>query len=268
MNQKESANTPTKTYMSEQEFTAHMNGLIPTPSEEANSHLLDLANGLWLEMKDDLYHAFSFVSRHFTSETLQNVYDLCGTRETGLLPWEIIGAAVYVQTGTPAEEISKDEWKDFVLLPTPESAGAISSLALCTVRENGEATQFYTPHFGQYDPQKLLDAAIARAGEAGTTAAEALQQMDHNLPEVESHVTANKAILGPGSRLAEKLSLLMPSSPITAAHIIMDADRGSVTIRMNPLWEKLRDERESGPPVQQKHSSRKRSSKHKNHPDR
>ena len=68
-------------------------------------------------MKDDLYHAFSFVSRHFTSETLQNVYDLCGTRETGLLPWEIIGAAVYVQTGTPAEEISKDEWKDFVLRP-------------------------------------------------------------------------------------------------------------------------------------------------------
>jgi len=260
--------SPTKTYMSEQEFTAHMNGLIPTPSAEANSHLLDLANGLWLEMKDDLYHAFSFVSRHFTAETLQNVYDLCGTRETGLLPWEIIGAAVYVQAGTPAEEISKDEWKDFVLLPTPESAGAISSLAICTVRENGEETQFYTPHFGQCDPQKLLDTAIARAGEAGTTAAETLQQMDHNLPEVESHVTANKAILGPGSRLAEKLSLLMPSSPITAAHIIMDADRGSVTIRMNPLWEKLRDERESGPPVQQKHSSRKRSSKHKNQPDR
>ena len=93
-------------------------------------------------MKDDLCHAFSFVSRHFTAETLQNVYDLCGARETGLLPWEIIGAAVYVQTGTPAEEISKNEWKDFVLLPTPESAGAISSLAICTVRENGEETQF------------------------------------------------------------------------------------------------------------------------------
>ena len=162
-------------------------GLIPTPSAEANSHLLDLANGLWLEMKDDLYHAFSFVSRHFTSETLQNVYDLCGTRETGLLPWEIIGAAVYVQTGTPAEEISKDEWKDFVLLPTPESAGAISSLAICTVRENGEETQFYTPHFGQCGPQKLLDAAIARAGEAGTTAAEALQQKHSSRKRSSKH---------------------------------------------------------------------------------
>ena len=54
--------SPTKTYMSEQEFTAHMNGLIPTPSAEVNNHLLDLANGLWLEMKDDLYHAFSFVA--------------------------------------------------------------------------------------------------------------------------------------------------------------------------------------------------------------
>ena len=35
-------------------------------------------------------------------------------------------------------------------------------------------------------------------------------------------------------------------------------------VAMNPLWEKLRDEREPGPPVQQKHSGRKRSSKHKN----
>lgn len=91
-------------------------GLIPTPSAEANSHLLDLANGLWLEMKDDLYHAFSFVSRHFTSETLQNVYDLCGTRETG-----------------------------------------------------------------------LLDAAIARAGEAGTTAAEALQQKHSSRKRSSKH---------------------------------------------------------------------------------
>lgn len=264
MNQKES----TKTYMSEQEFTAHMDGLIPTPSAETNSHLLDLANGLWLEMKEDLYHAFSFVSRHFTTETLQNVYDLCGAKETGLLPWEIIGAAVYLQTGTPAEEISEAEWKDFVLLPTPETADALSPLAVCTVRENGQETQFYTPHFGRSDPQKLLDAAIARARETGTPAVEALQQMDYNLPEEVSHVTANKAVLGPGSRIAEKLSQLMPSSPITAARITMDVDSGIAAVEVNPLWEQLRNERESGPPVQQKRSARKRSSRHKNQPDR
>ena len=48
----------------------------------------------------------------------------------------------------------------------------------------------------------------------------------------------------------------------------MDVDSGNVGISMNSLRENLRDERESGPPVQQKRSSRKRSSKHKNHPDR
>ena len=109
MNQKEPANTQTKTYMSEQEFISRMNELIPTPSAETNSNLLDLAKGLWFEMKEDLYHALSFVSHHFTAETLQNVYDLCGAKETGLLPWEIVGAAIYLQTGTPAEEINETE---------------------------------------------------------------------------------------------------------------------------------------------------------------
>lgn len=70
MNQPEFVDTPAKTYMSEQEFIAHMDELIPTPSVETNNNLLDLANSLWWEMKDDLYHAFSFVFRHFTPETL------------------------------------------------------------------------------------------------------------------------------------------------------------------------------------------------------
>lgn len=48
----------------------------------------------------------------------------------------------------------------------------------------------------------------------------------------------------------------------------MDADSGRVTIEMNPLWEKLRHEREVSLPVRQNRSSRKRSSKHKNQPDR
>ena len=268
MNQAESANTQAKTYMSEQEFISHMNELIPTPSAKTNSNLLDLANDLWFEMKEDLYYAFSFVSRHFTAETLQNVYDLCGAKASCLLPWEIIGAAVYLQTGTPGEEISEAEWRDFVLLPTVETVNAVSPLAVCTVRENGQETQFYTPHFGQIDPQKLLDTAIARARETGTLAVETLQQMEYNLPEKLSRVIANKAVLGPGSRIAEKLSQLMPSSPITAARITMDVDSGIAAVEVNPLWEKLRNERESGPPARQKPSVRKRSSKHKNQPDR
>ena len=35
-----------KTYMSDQEFTAHMEELISTPNAEANHNLLDLANNL------------------------------------------------------------------------------------------------------------------------------------------------------------------------------------------------------------------------------
>lgn len=261
MNQKE--------FMSDQEFVAHMDQLIPAPSPETNSNLLDLSHGLWLEMKDDLYHALSFVSHHFSRDVLQGVYDLCGGREQGLLPWEIIGAAIYLQTGTPADEISNAEWNDFVILSTPESANALSSLAACTVAENGREELFYTIHFGKSDPQKLLDTAIDRAGKAGITVTEALRQLDYNLPEIESHVTAQKAILEPGSRMAEKLLQLMPSSPATAAHIVYDVDRGTVSVERNPLWEKLRDEiRDVPPPQREKRPMRKRAPNRKRQQDR
>ena len=228
--------------MEKEEFISHLNDLIPVPSAKANEKLVELGDALWLEMKDDLYHAFSFVSRHFTPETLQSVYDLYGARRAGLLPWEIIGAAIYSQTGTPPETISTDEMRAFVLLPEPETAGMVSTLAACTVRENGQEKQFYTLHFGQFEPQALLNAAVAGAVNAEITVTEALQRLDYDIRKPQSHVTANKALCGPGSAMAEKLSMLLPSSPIAAAHIMIDVDKRTTTVEMNPLWEQLRDE--------------------------
>ena len=57
MNQPEFVDIPAKTYMSEQEFIAHMDELIPTPSVETNNNLLDLANSLWWEMTAPLFAA-------------------------------------------------------------------------------------------------------------------------------------------------------------------------------------------------------------------
>lgn len=80
-----SAAAPTeKTYMSSQEFTARMDALIPAPSAEANRSLLASADGLWFELKEELYHTFAFISRHFTTEILQNVYDRCKTETQGI----------------------------------------------------------------------------------------------------------------------------------------------------------------------------------------
>ncbi len=69
--------------MSSQEFIAHINTLIPAPNKEISGNLLDFGNSLWFELKEDLYHAFSFISRHFTPETLQSVYDLSGATDQG-----------------------------------------------------------------------------------------------------------------------------------------------------------------------------------------
>lgn len=255
-----------KTYMSDQEFTDQMNALIPAPSAEANHNLLASADGLWFELKEELYHTFAFISRHFTTETLQNVYDRCKTEQQGLLPWELIGTAIYLQAGASPPEIGTAEWKEFQILATPESAETLSSLAACTVRENGAEARFYTLHFGQLDPQKLLERATVQARNAGITVTEAMQRIDYDMRM--TYVTANQSICGPESPLAEKLLRLMDSSPVTAAHITIDVDSGNITIQMNPLWKKLRDEREAALPTPQKHPRWKRSSKHKNQPDR
>ena len=255
-----------KIYMSDQEFTVHMNALIPAPSAEANRNLLDLADALWFGLKEDLYHTFAFISRHFTAETLQNVYDCCETKNHGALPWELIGTAIYLQAGASLPEIGEAEWKEFQVLSTPESADTISSLAACTVRENGAETRLYTLHFGQFDPQELLERAAAQARNDGITVTEAMQRIDYDMRM--THVTAYQSICGPESPLTEKLFRLMDSSPITAAHITIDVDSGSIAVKTNPLWEKLRNEQENKRPVPQKHPGKKRSPKHKNQPDR
>lgn len=204
-----------------------------TPNAEANHNLLDLANSLWFELKEDLYHTFSFISRHFSPEVLQNVYDLCGDPKNGFLPWELLGAAIYLQTGTPPPETRKDEWnaewKELQILSTPQSPDTISSMGSCTVREHGKETRFYTIHFGQFDPLELLSKSEALAKSRGITVTEAMQQIDYDMQL--GYVTADKAVCGPESIMAEKLSQLMSTSPIAAAHITIDVDGGSIQVK-------------------------------------
>ena len=113
-------------------------------------------------MKEDLYHTFSFISNHFTPETLQKVYDLCEDKDHGILPWELVGTAIYLQAGMPPQEIGKQEWQDFQILSTPNAPDTLSTMGICTAREHGAGTRFYTLHFRQFDPQELLDAAASR----------------------------------------------------------------------------------------------------------
>ena len=84
---------------------------------------------------------------------------------------------------------------------------------------------------------------------------------------LKNAVVIDKPTFG-SKELAEKLALLMDISPVTAAHITIDADSGSVTVKINPLWEKLRTEREISLPARQTASRRSRFFNHKNQPDR
>ena len=64
------------------------------------------------------------------------------------------------------------------------------------------------------------------------------------------YVAADKAVYGPESPMAEKLSLLMSSNPLTAAHITIDVDNRNATLEINLLW----DEREINPSARQRRS--------------
>ncbi|MEY8387861.1 hypothetical protein AALC17_11285 [Oscillospiraceae bacterium 38-13] len=81
--------------------------------------------------------------------------------------------------------------------------------------------------------QELLEQAAARVRITGGTITEAIQNIDYNMQP--GHAAANKALCGPESPMAEKLALLMNMSPITAAHITIDADSGNVTVKINSL---------------------------------
>ena len=91
----------------------------------------------------------------------------------------------------------------------------------------------------------MLEQAAACTKITGGTVTEAIQNINYNMKP--GHAAANKAVCGPESSMEEKLTQLMPDSPIIAAHINLNADSGSVTVKINPLGEKLLDEREIKP---------------------
>ena len=106
-----------KVYMTDREFTAHMAALIPTPSAEVNDILLGLAHSLRFELKEDLYHTFSFISRHFTSETLQRVYDLCKGKDQGILPWSWWVRQFTSRQGHPRRRLANSSGRIFGSCP-------------------------------------------------------------------------------------------------------------------------------------------------------
>lgn len=114
---------------------------------------------------------------------------------------------------------------------------------------------FISRHFGRFAPLELLYNATARSVYNGVTIKEAIQQFDCNM-EIR-HPWETDIILDSEPKMVEKLTQLMPDSPIIAAHINLDADSGAVATEINPLCEKLRDELDELSHGQQQKTSEK-----------
>ena len=140
---------------------------------------------------------------------------------------------------------------------------------VCEAREQSGLTT------AEYITNLLIEYFEMKGNGGKTIMANNTRTMAFQIPEdlfqrIKAHLereTADKAVCGPESIMAEKLSQLMSTSPIAAAHITIDVDGGSIEVKMNPLWRKLREGRETSPPVRQ-HSGRKQSPKPKTQPDR
>ena len=66
---------------------------------------------------------------------------------------ELVGTTIYLQAGTPPQEIGKQQWKDFRFLSTPEAPDTLSTMGICTVRGHEAETRLYTLHFGSSIPK-------------------------------------------------------------------------------------------------------------------
>lgn len=161
------------------------------------------------------------------------MYDLCGDPKNGFLPWELLGAAIYLQTGTPPPETRKDEWnaewKELQILSTPQRPDTISSMGSCTVREHGKETRFYTIHFGQFDPLELLSKSEALAKSRGITVTEAMQQIDYDMQL--GYVTADKAVCGMGERPARLCGSTLAGSSLPSPKPSRTDDRPGQAIQ-------------------------------------
>ena len=96
----------------------------------------------------DLLIAFEFISRYFSVDVLQGVYEII-QHGSAVLPNELVAAAVFLQAGDTSEHMAQMAKNgELMCFYSPREKGEISPLAICSVLEAGKKVNYFTTKFG------------------------------------------------------------------------------------------------------------------------
>ena len=233
--------------MERKEFERQLHALVPQPDPEITAALFSFGQELGQEDNYDgvrgLLNSLSFVSRHFSAATAQGVYEII-QHGSAALPDEMVAAAVYLESGsTPQAVAEMAEVGSLMCFHQPGSANEPSPLAVCSLLESGASREFYTLHFGAFDPDTALRSAQQYAHDRQLSVTDALLSLTTDMT-LDSSGGARKILVSSDPDMSQALSAVFQRCPAVAARLTFDADRGQTVVEYNPLWLELHQEQE------------------------
>lgn len=236
--------------MERTDFEQRINTLLLRPDPGTTAALFALGQELGQEDACDgareLLDSLRFISRHFSSETTQGVYEII-RHGAAALPSEMVAAAVYIEGGgTPQGAAEMADAGQFLYSHWLPSAEEISPLAVCDLTESGQRLSCHTLHFGAFDPDAALLSAQRYAHDRQLSVIDALLSLTADL-KLDSGSGAGKLLVSGDPDMTGSLSAIFHRCPAMAARLTFDVDCGRTVVEYNPLWLELRQKQE---PVQ------------------
>ena len=92
--------------MKYEEFDQQIREMIPQPSAAITDALYRMGVEALEDRPQDLLIAFEFISRYFSVDVLQGVYEII-QHGSAVLPNELVAAAVFLQAGDTSEHMAQ-----------------------------------------------------------------------------------------------------------------------------------------------------------------
>ena len=130
--------------MKYEEFDQQIREMIPQPSAAITDALYRMGVEALEDRPQDLLIAFEFISRYFSVDVLQGVYEII-QHGSAVLPNELVAAAVFLQAGDTSEHMAQMAKNgELMCFYSPREKGEISPLAICSVLEAGKKVNYFT----------------------------------------------------------------------------------------------------------------------------
>ncbi len=231
-----------------EEFERQIAQAVPRPDAKATeawyAYGLNMCDEFSHSFLEKMVTAFGFLANNFSPEAVQAVYDSisCAT----LLPSEMVAAAVYMQSGSTAEQIAAlADQGCLMCFHTPGSADENSPLALLTVQEGNKSKTFYTVDFGCFHPEMALLRArnFAREHAVPVINAVSLLWNDKSTCPAKADDSSHRLFIGSDPEMTQAMTMIFKTCPAVAAHITFWAEENRVQTEYNPLWRELAERR-------------------------